>query len=1175
MSLLHPFAGTETKAKEPINEDLMDLKIRENLEDLAIQIDAIPSGGGGAGSSGEVGQIISGGETDEATYWKRRFHPLEQMLHADPKNPSGFDPEGNSLKNEMLEFIQSNDTGFNVNTTATAYLGQLLEISKDSVLTFKIKKGLNFFSFGLTTAASLCDNATILIDGATPTSLGLVDENGDAAPNTLTSVTAITYFGTVFSYYNLDGEEHTITIKNTDSASKLLDLEFVEVGYKSDAPTINEVVQITAGKASVRGSEVTFNEDSATFSKLGKNGHTGSIVLDKLGTLTSLNGESPAMTQAKPEVEVDFSSNVTQLGVKNNFYFPDNGICLLSTPYGNHHLFSYGSKTDAAIQSHTFNDLLWQSQPTESFIPLDNFSGAVGTATGDLNINYWGTAPILIDATNNKLDFSITIAGVTTTHVATIASGRYSANLVPLGKAVREALQTAKPLNGDYYLKYNSKSQLWNIFVKDIQVENFQLLFATGVSFGNSIHTTIGFADTDLAGDNSYSATIPVQHLCCKVLEKDSVFMYAEDPRIKYASVGGAKSATILDIENRLGIGSVRVLSVGAGNFMQIYVDKTCSALEVNFAMDLNGSMITYQIDDGPCLYLTQNDTTISDSVIRGRIITSLISFPRGSKKITIRNETTGAFELVDSANDLAFVGCRQYFTKPAYEKLTLEESVIKCFEISPVSLYATIYGHNAGTLYSPNASDDNINTITESGSWAGFTSPAQFNRGYRNSGTTGDFVDVNFTIAGDGGGVAMKLQIASGNSLKVAMFISAGAIVEATDRVYNLHSRWATQHYDQDAIGLLGLLAGTYTVRFKNEQSVIRNSGFVVYDTVPPQEGANTVTDINNTAQSICYPINVIRESVRPDNGGRVPTWLERSGYREGRVSDVNYGISVHGLVDYDDSASLISQVSTAYYGSYLGGGAILGNSYNLTAFMKSVSLLNQSFLGGSASSSIFIDGVQTLNNYDVAVNVKGGSTVNGRASHARMMQNSFSLPCTHSAGLVFNITNTRGLKNNRVIILDDGTNKEKAVIDSFIVGTSFTIKKSLTTVVAASVIRAEYQGFHNLKLVANTTGAFEISCFEYEPLKVTVSDALIRKFDTEWEKVSITHDFVANDDLYYPVHSDGVLGNWNTSTITLIKGDGNSFDFPQDLKNIQGIGIVKITSERLVPILKEQARF
>ena len=283
---------------------------------------------------------------------------------------------------------------------------------------------------------------------------------------------------------------------------------------------------------------------------------------------------------------------VTNLKVKNNFYFPANGICLLSTPYGAHHLFSYTDKIDSSIQSHQFDGLVWSSQPTQDYTPCDNFeTGVTNDATGDLNINYWGTAPIEIDSTNNKIDFAVTIAGVRTVHAATIAAGRYAADLVPIEAAIRSAMQTAKSIGGEYHAKYSASSHLWNIYVDDIEVELFELLFSSGVNVANSVHSTLGFTTTDFITGTSYLGTTEVQHLCCKALEADSVFMHSEDPRIKYAAANDTLSTSVRsDIENRLGLGSIRALS-GTSGLMQIFPDQDCSGLACTFLFESTGAI--------------------------------------------------------------------------------------------------------------------------------------------------------------------------------------------------------------------------------------------------------------------------------------------------------------------------------------------------------------------------------------------------------------------------------------------------------------------------------------------------------------------------------------------------------------------------------------------------------
>lgn len=1192
MSTYETITAAQTDAKSPINETLMQGNegtqtggVRHNFEALKDRIVALEAssggGGGGAADNGAIGEITLGGETDEGVYWKRRFSPF-QNLNTGESNDSkeGFDPEGKKEKEELLHFLQSNDnSSINYISNSTAYNGEYITIDKSSKISFKIKSGINFFSLGYILATG-SNNLEILIDGQTPSALGLVDENGNAAPDFINQLSGQTYFQKTSFFYGLDGDEHVVELTNNDSGSNVAFLEFVEVGYKTTNPTIDETVNIKAGKALVRGGEVTFAETDLTFGKTDKNGHTGAIVSTDAGVLSALDGESPAMTQVRHEEEVDFTGTVTSLPVKTNLFFPDSGICLASLPDGNTHMFSYGSKTATTPQTNTLDNVLWQSKPNQSFTPGDNFeSTSLGDGTGDLNINYWGTAPINITSSNNRLDFAVTIGGVRTVHAATITQGRYSADLVPIEKAIREAMRAVKSINGEYHCKYDETTQLWTIYVDSEEVEDFELLFSSGANQADSIHPTLGFASSDFSGDLSYLAATEVQHLCCKVFEADKNFMYANDPRIKYdRPEAGGNNDKINYLEEQLGVGYVRYFSSGVqGYLMQIFPDDDCSGLSFSFVADNQGAMITAQIDDGPSVYVLQTDSYSTPSTTRPIIKTGFISFPKGSRKITIRQESDSTFKIRSNSSTFIFVGARQYYTKPAYEKLPLTQSVIKTFEVSPVSLYATTYGHNGGSLYSPAGSNDNINTITESGSWSGLANTDGFNAGSRVTTTQNSYVEVDFTLQGDGGGILMTALHAVAYSRKTSLFISQVAINEATDRIKNtsLYLTGAATYYDSNSIGHLGLPAGTYKARFKEETTgnTLRNSGFIIVDTVHPEENKNTVTDLSNTGQGVAYPyLNVKRTTMLKDNIDRIPLYLERSGFKEGMVNIANGGIQSPSYANYDDQSALITY-SDQFYGSFVDDDRE-NITYQLSAFCKSVSYLCGAFNNKVTAPVTQIDGVATLNTHSQRVQVKGGSAPSAvRNSAARLVQKQFELSCSFSSGDTFTIADTRGLKNDQVVLLFDGTSYERAVISSFVVGTSFTVKKARSTVVDANVTKVFFPGFHSIKLVQDTAIFMNFGAWEYEPLTITPSKALARQsVNLVTETRTIIHrDIADDDDIFYPMHSDGIPGNWSTSSIELIGSSaGSAFEINEDLKNItvsSGTIDIKITSTRLVP--------
>lgn len=59
MTLLNPFSPNQTDAEKPLDEQLMQKQIQENLEDLALQVDAISSGGGGGALQFKVNGNLS------------------------------------------------------------------------------------------------------------------------------------------------------------------------------------------------------------------------------------------------------------------------------------------------------------------------------------------------------------------------------------------------------------------------------------------------------------------------------------------------------------------------------------------------------------------------------------------------------------------------------------------------------------------------------------------------------------------------------------------------------------------------------------------------------------------------------------------------------------------------------------------------------------------------------------------------------------------------------------------------------------------------------------------------------------------------------------------------------------------------------------------------------------
>ena len=1053
-------------------------------------------------------------------------------------------------------------------------MGAAFEIAKSSSVSIKLKKGINYFALTGLTQNTLSDSVTVKINGQSVTSLGLKDEKGALRSDTYSTNTSASFYQAVEYFIGLNGEENIIDIENTDSASKPLRIDSIIVGFQSEEFTINGTVNIKAGRAIVRGTEVSFSEADLEVSGQEGNGHTASIVADDAGLITILNGEQPVMSQVKPEEAISFSGAVTSLPMKSVLDFPTTGIFLMSTPYGNFHYGSYTSITDATVQTNSLDDILWQSKPTKDFTPLNGLeSASLGGATGDLMINYFGSAPIIITSTESRLDFALTINGVRNVYSATIVQGGYSADIVPIERAIRDGMEAAfSAFKGEYRIKYNSIDQLWNIYIESDEVENLELLFGDGINFANSIHPTLGYPDTNTIGSLSYVASAERQHLCSRVWEKEKRYVSQGDPMNKYRLANVAPQLMAQAVQDKLGFGDVRYMTNDP--FFQLFPDSDCIGLELDFIGSLDASMIGVQIDDGLIMYPLQTSNRIAPTTApRGQVLSTIITWPRGSRKITVRGLTNTQFNINGGSSALYFLGHTQLFSRPAYEKLTLSQSILETIDVSPRSMYATTYGHNAGVLYSPAGSNDNLNTLDESGSWASSGATQFFNGGVRLTTTTNDSIEADFTIVKDGGKIGMKTQLAGGYAKKVALFISASAIVEGTDRIQNVNLENGVLHYDQNAIMSPPLKAGTYKARFKKEGTGnLNNSAIMIEDGVAPQENANTNTDIANTGQGIAYPVNVIRDPISKDSSDRIPVHLDRSGYKEGKTTKMSYGLNSPAFTNFTDSESLRTQADN-YYGNNMLD-STLDIILSITGFFKSVCSLDVAFTSSTANVRPFVDGVQTLNSYSQATQVKGGSATSSvRVSATRMAQKIFDLSCSFASGDTFNVSDTRGIRVGEWVLLDDGTDEEKALVVSIISDTSFTVKYARAVVTDGSVVSVKFYGLHTFAIQEKNGSNFQVSAFEYEPLKLSPSKALQRSLTTvEYERLNV--DFSGTPTFaYYPVHSDGVSGSYRTSTVQVYIGDAISIS--KDLKTISGVTEMSISSEKLVPIINEDERF
>ncbi len=1135
-----------------VDESLMSGKVKNDLDDLnsrVVALEALSGGGVAASDAANVfAKIIAGGETNEGKFWKLRHYPPHSTLPG-MKNSAGDDLEKQDVRERFMY-----DPKFTINSAISGldtgqYLSKSHMIAQNEQLQFRIKKGENFFCIGTLFGTSSASIVRVYVDGVNANTVGLTDERGAVVSATINQNNATTYYGKVHHYYGLDGEEHVITVKNENASAQNFWFNFVDIGYRSPDYAIDHTIKINAGVAEVGNIAASFDEDSFTFTEPTEglaNGYTGMLKINESGAVTAVDGLSPARTEIKPNTAVAFSGAVTTLPVKNHFAFPDDGICLFQMPDGSKWFFSYNAKgLPGGPQTHSLDSILWQRQPVEDFTFLPNKAGAVFATNeprGDGRIEYWAKAPILIDGTNNKIDFEITVNGTTTQHTGTVASGRYSADLVPLSAAIVRAMQTAKPINGKYFAMWNESSQLWSVGVNDPEVSQLDFEWATGANSATSLGPTLGFS-SDSTGEKTYIAAAIKQHKAQRVFLADDKVRDPFHPSIKY---NWTETTAFIEqqaeevVQEHPDLAAYRSYNAGGFPFWDIYPDDDCTGLTLYFMKNDNGMYMTAMINGRDKIMLVQSDKpTNTSSPAIGQLVSCFVSFPKGTNMISVFNEQATYYEVEDNSNVPTFFGYRQHFTKPPWESLTPQEKVLKTFEVNPIRLFGTHYGHNTA-LYTPQASNDNINTITESGTWAQSVANETFNGKFRSTVTLNGYVEVEFVLQGDGGGIGLMTAFTTVDSLDVVMFLSNTTINETTDLIERDVFYWTGVGYDWSQLFHIGLKAGTYKARFKTQHATrLVNNAITIYDTVPPQLNAPTLTDIANTGQSVAFPLYTKRRAPERYGSHLVPSQYAEGFYHRGVVSHFDYIQNVHQILHSD-----ITLFFSNYWVSFRPTNTSEYVQY--TTLCRSICAMNSHNTTYSTVVQPSID-ARNLNTVSVAAQVKGGSSPNAsRHSVNAGVFFDFQRACTFNASLTYNITDTRGLRTGKAILVDNTGAKEEVYIASFVTDTSFTIAKALTILTPANVNKVLFWGMHNLRMTSGDNTDWYSNGFMFEPLPIEESILQARIAAAEYETVEslveTSHGAIAAGasstvQLEWPIHSDGELGNRKTTGVALTR--------------------------------------
>ena len=986
-----------------------------------------------------------------------------------------------------------------------------------------------------------------------------------------------------FFFFGLEPNKDQVVVINAGTGTLIMSA--IEVGFAtpiSQVAVSNDDIQLSAGTALVRGGTVSVADQTLTFTDASGYGRTDILAIDTGGTLSILEGAEPAMTFAKAGVTI--SEGDTTLEVRNSYFFPSKGFIYVQTPWGDGVICSYSGKSEAAPQSHQLTGVLWRGSVPD-VTPLTNFaSGTPGNLVGDVTINLLADSSnsVTIDSSNNKIDFKVKLdtdvsAG---TFAATIASGVYSADLVPLGNAIEEALQAAKALpdKGSYFCTYSEETNKWSIGVKGTAtVEEFELLFSTGVNVANSVHTDIGFGTADQTGELSYVGSTSVFHKAVRCFDRGP-FRTSSDNDVKFNYAKDSSGNIVTgeqSVEDRLGL--LDTSSVTKDNaVVRVFTSPEACGLEFTIIQHFEGAHIAVQIDEGDVFYPIQGQDNNQSQNGVGRVISTFISFPRGSHSVTIRQEVDTSFELSARTQRFSFCGYRELFTHAPLEKLTTSQSAIKFFEIRPLPLYQENYAYDY--VVQSNAFEK-IDTITFSGTWAAVGSDG-FAANYQNTTTLNDFVDVTFTLAGSGGGISFYTQGGTTTpSNKIGCYIASGGT--GTSAAANLIDvlSWdfspGVGAFDWQPFTITGLAAGQYTMRLRNEDSGngFTVSGFGIIDTVESDPDAVNHTEVTNADRGISYPITVKKYPIIRNALDRVKSSRENTFFRAGKPV-VDYQVNTHTSWENTDEDNNAAAGNGAAFFSAITFNNTQGEYVGVFDHCESVYLMTQSHSSNSQTVDIEIDG-RADSSFSDRIAIKSGPTVTNAFLPA-VKKNFFRFASGNmSSSTVIPMNDTRGMRVGQSIeVKADGQADEIRRISSITTDTDITINRAISgfaSYTTANNLRVRFPGFHRLKVTTDdgTTPRFQACHFGILPMPVTEMKRPLY-FDSNVGEVAsvIVQGVVDGDSLPIPMYKDGLLASFSECSFSVIEKDATQgYDFINGFQDVfvsaGNIG-VKVTAIR-----------
>ena len=1107
-----------------------------------------------------VSKLIMGFEDNAGVCWRKRFHPLSNFIGVDTRSYNFEDDESNDL-NELHVMMVDNDLTSVHTVNADAHLGYQLDLGKNKKRTFKLKGGVNFFGliFNSAITSVVSDSVTITVDGVPidDVSLGIVNEIGLPVSTTFSTVIPVSELDqTGVWFYGFDtNKEQVIVVENTDSTTQVFRWCGVEVGYLTNPSEMSIALtdlRIASGSASIRGQDVKVPEVTPTFAASLGYGKSSLVSANVYGDTQVYEGAEGWFSITKPEVTV--SSLNTTLPVKNCYLAPSKGLFIMQMPHGQKITGSYTGKDETDIHNHFLTGVIYDSDFVD-YTPLDTFGGAVGTFNSAVSVYLVANGnenAIEIDSSNNKLDFSIAVdGGALAPFVATIPDGLYSADVMKLGNVIAQAMQAAKPLErNSYFCNYSPKNHLWYIGIRGVgEVDSFELNFGFGSpNFANSIHSDLGYLDAELNGAFSFAATTEKESLAWRCFERGE-FRNANFPTDIQSGVPAyvvnTDSTSIQDRGH-----AMQAQNSSEGLVYKIYTTPDCCGVDLSFMMYAAGSVISIELDKREKIFLMQTDSpTSSAGDLKAVVMNAAITFPIGTHELSIRVETDTATELGANTNETRFLGHRVHYPRPPLERLKRNEAGLKAYIIRPIKMMAEFYQQDCVVGVGDKLDADPL----FGGIWAGTVTGAAFPNEYRNTTTQFSYADFTFTIEGVGG-ISVSSHSTTVSSRQVAMYLTSGPT--GTDNAANLIDQtiqqYASVSQEANPLGIMGLPAGQYTVRFKHMQ-VGQNflvSGAWVYDTVKSTQSVDAYQNFQlaTAKRTTAYPAIGWGAEIIPitqDNKGWTPLYHGRSRYNDGKA-ETDYGYPTP-VFTHDFSSTPVHRDSLIF-GYNINSSGLAGQYIGYFGLAETMYVIHCALSTNSGNLDTEFDG-RLIGVY--------GSTNLCSSGTPWSAAHFLSFPMTvmdfYRAGTgdmsnstTFILDNTIAIREGmKIIITADGQPDEIRRVDTVTADTSFTINKGISAFAnytTANNVTVRFPGFHRMKVIENVNQVLRSNCVGRLPLPIRPFE--FKQYeDKEGEVATISYYAIAGYDIPLPIYKDGTPASWDECIVQMLTESATSF--------------------------------